>query len=153
MQDVSELVVYSTNLLAGWACRIHSMARYSVESTMPAALPACQGLPPSSSGLDAACPEAGLPPPASCTSAGQSKLAVPEGKTYIQLQQELVVIIARDMCSYDTHLLLCTAQPVVYVLKERLRLRQGVNCFLQPTYSGSNNLRYQNQYWGHVQSL
>lgn len=67
------------DLLAGWACKIHSVARYSVDSTMPAALSACQGLPPLPSGLDVACPEARLPPP-SCTSAGQSMLAVVKGE-------------------------------------------------------------------------
>lgn len=43
------------------------MARYSVENRMPAALPACQGLLPTSR-LDAACSEARFALPA-CTSA------------------------------------------------------------------------------------
>lgn len=51
------------------------MARYSVDSTMPAALSTCQGLLPSLLGLDADCPEAKLSSP-SCTSAGQSAMAV-----------------------------------------------------------------------------
>lgn len=77
-------VVVIADLLAGWACKIHSMARYSVDSTMPAALPACQGLLPSLPGLDTASPEARMPWP-SCTPAGQSMLAVLEGSMYIQL--------------------------------------------------------------------
>lgn len=79
VEDAQELVVVDADLLAGWACKIHSMARYSVDSTMPAALSACQGLPPSAPGLDAACPEARLPSP-SCTSAGQSTSIVLEGE-------------------------------------------------------------------------
>ena len=55
------------------------MARYSVESTMPAALSDCQGLLSSAPGLDAAGPEARLPSP-SCASAGHSILAVLEGE-------------------------------------------------------------------------
>lgn len=58
------------DLLAGWACSTHSMARYSVESTMPAALPLCQGLSPTL-GLDPACSVAGFAPP---SPAGQSAI-------------------------------------------------------------------------------